>query len=373
MTRRDPPLRVTVIPSTSFAFRDHVERLMARDTFATPEELEARLRRLFPRVRVRARALSGEWPAWYVYRDGAWRPSEDQPWWHNERVPRVVANREGWIVEANRPARSLLGIGDPAADPRHFTDFVVPGTLEDATQLFESILAGHETATVLLRPDGGEVIACDIHAVPDRDTVTACFRLADDVDVATDEAAPPAIPAEVLDCRPAVDAAFRGYAELVLRRMPEPTPDGLAFRLRRLYPHARVEPADGRWVVHRDAPGERPPADTWWGDPAAPRVVYDVDGLILDANDAAHLLLGRSLVGHHWQEFVTPTGADQVTAMLGIIRDAGGAQSRFRTPASDGSLVEFDSYTTVDGETFTTLMRPVHPAVDVHAASPESP
>jgi hypothetical protein len=27
-------------------------------------------------------------------------------------------------------------------------------------------------------------------------------------------------------------------------------------------------------------------------------------------------------------------------------------------PAADGSLVEFDSYTTVEGESFTTVMRP---------------
>ena len=38
--------------------------------------------------------------------------------------------------------------------------------------------------------------------------------------------------------------------------------------------------------------------------------------------------------------------------------ETGAAESRFRIPAADGSLVEFDSWTEVDGETFTTTMRP---------------
>jgi hypothetical protein len=44
--------------------------------------------------------------------------------------------------------------------------------------------------------------------------------------------------------------------------------------------------------------------------------------------------------------------------MLAILAELGAAESRFRMPAADGSLVEFDSYTEVDGEAFTTVMRP---------------
>lgn len=45
---------------------------------AGPEELQERLRRFYPSAVVRQRGLSGEdLPAWYVYRDGRWVPSEE--------------------------------------------------------------------------------------------------------------------------------------------------------------------------------------------------------------------------------------------------------------------------------------------------------
>ena len=86
--------------------------------------------------------------------------------------------------------------------------------------------------------------------------------------------------------------------------------------------------------------------------------VVDHEGRILEANPAAETFFGRALVGHHWQEFVTPGSTEQVAAMLEILASIGSAESRFRIPAADGSLVEFDSFTKVEGETFTTIMRP---------------
>ena len=44
--------------------------------------------------------------------------------------------------------------------------------------------------------------------------------------------------------------------------------------------------------------------------------------------------------------------------MLEILRAVGQAESRFRMPDASGRLVEFNSYTVVDGETLTTIMRP---------------
>jgi hypothetical protein len=113
---------------------------------------------------------------------------------------------------------------------------------------------------------------------------------------------------------------------------------------------------DGRWLVERD--GGVAPSPGWWNEPGLPRVRYDAQALILDANQAAESLLGTALVGRYWQEFVTPGSTEQVAAMLEILASIGEAESRFRIPAADGSLVEFDSFTKVEGETFTTIMRP---------------
>lgn len=159
-------------------------------------------------------------------------------------------------------------------------------------------------------------------------------------------------------CPPEIDAAFRGYVDMALSRMPEPTPDGLALRLRRLYPHARLLIEGQHWIATRDAEGHEYTAAGWWRNPSLPFVRYDAQALIREANEAAQSLLGAPLVGHYCQEFVTPGSSEQVSAMLAILARVGAAESRFRMPASDGSLVEFDSYTEVDGETLTTVIRP---------------
>jgi len=97
----------------------------------------------------------------------------------------------------------------------------------------------------------------------------------------------------------------------------------------------------------------------WWVEPGLPSVRYDAQALIVEANDAAEAFLGRPLVGHHWQEFVTPGSTEQVSAMLGVLAELGTRSSRFRMPRADGSLMEFDSYTEVHGESYTTVMRPM--------------
>jgi PAS domain-containing protein len=314
---------------------------------------------MFPRVVVRERQLSGEAPAWYIYRDGGWLPSSTGPWWEADDLPRIAVSLEGWVVEANASARSLLGIDATDFGARHFTDFIAPGTLDDSMALFNVVQEGRDfTATVLIRPTSGDIVATDLHAWRDGDLLRGVMRLAGDIDV---EAVGEVAPRPDLTCIPAADVAFRGYAQLALSRMVEATPDGLALRLRRLYPHARVEADGPRWIAHRDSRAAEALAikgGGWWRDEALPRVRYDAQALILDANDAAEKLLGGPLVGHYWQEFVTPGSTEQVSAMLAILSEVGEAESRFRMPGADGSLVEFDSYTRVEGETFTTVMRP---------------
>ena len=156
---------------------------------------------------------------------------------------------------------------------------------------------------------------------------------------------------------PATDVAFRSYAQRALDRMPEATPDGLAIRLHRLYPHATVE-QDGRdWVVRRDHRSTEGDSGGWWLEPDLPRVRYDAEALILEANGAAESFFGQQMVGHYWQEFVTPGSTDQVGIMLDILAEVGAAESRFRMPRGDGQLLDFDSYTETQGEEFVTAFR----------------
>ena len=345
---------LTTIPSTDTAFRTHVERVQRRHRADSAVDLQARLRRMFPRVLIVERQLSGEAPNWYVYRDGRWSPPSSSAWWSETGIPRVEISLDGWLLEADDAARGLLDLPDGDITDRHFTDFIAPGTLEDAEGLRRVIEEGHTLqATILLRPAGGELLACDLYARREGDRLVGSFRIADDIVVA--ESAVPAPTALV--CHPTSDVAFCRYAETLLERMPEPTPDGLALRLRRLYRHARVEPLDGRWMVFRDARGMGDAPDGWWLDESLPRVRYDHQAMIIEANEAAERLIGRRLVGHHWQDFVTAGTGDRVAEMVEIIMEAGVAISRFRMPSAHGS-VEFDSFTEYDGTTLTTVMRP---------------
>jgi hypothetical protein len=270
-----------------------------------------------------------------------------------------VVSADGFVVEANPLARGLLGIPKRGADapPPHFSDFVAPGTLADASALFEIVKSGRELlATVLVRPVDGSVIACDLRAALDGDRLVGVFRLADGIEVAAGSGhLPPAIVTH-----PAFDTVFRQFADDVLANLAEPTAEAFELVVRRLYPHAHVErQPDDTWQVFRDGRVVDGAAGLeWWTDPSLPRLRYDLEGLILEANDAAGRFLGRELVGHFWHEFVTPTATDVVSPVIEIIRKAGVAVSRFRMPTGDGDLVEFDSYTTADGETLTTIMRP---------------
>lgn len=351
------PPDIITIPSDDRTFREQVDRIHRAEPVGRPEDLEQRLRRLFPRVTVRERGLSGESPAWYVYRDGAWRAATAGPWWDASGLPQVSVSSEGWVTEANATARSLLGIEASDLGSLLYTDFLAPGTLDDAVALFAAVEEGRDlTTTVLLRPTSGEIVAVDIHASLEGSTYTGVLRLAEDVALTPSET--PAMPAPDLVCLPADDVAFRGYAERILARMPEPTRDSLVLRLRRLYPHAQVVEEAGVWTATRDTESVDSPPEAWWHDDTLPLVRYDAEALILEANPAAQTLLGSRLVGHYWQEFVTPGSTEQVSEMLKILAEVGAAESRFRMPSADGSLVEFDSYTTVEGERFTTVMRP---------------
>jgi len=357
--KNDPSIRrprLIAIPSSDPGFNEYVQRI-ADDAHGTPAILERRLKRMFPRVVVRERTISGEPTSWYVYRDGGWRSPEEGNWWENQSLPRVAVSSEGWLVSASPTAAGLLAFDPAQASEHHFTDFIVPGTLDDSVALFGIIQGGDPiTATMLLRPTRGDVFAVDVHAARQGEQTVGVFRLAQGVEFDLGEPRVPRPNSVVTE--PRTDAAFRAYVLRALGRMPEPTPDGLGLRIRRLYPHALVQRDGDDWVAQREAGLDGKAGAEWWSDPVLPRVRYDVQALILEANDAAKTFLGHELVGHHWQDFVTPGTTDEVAVMLEILADVGAAESRFRMPRADGSLIEFDSYTSVAGEEFVTVMRP---------------
>jgi len=365
-------IRIIAIPTNDVAFSKIADRIFRSAGTTSPAALEERLRRTFPRAAVRARILSGD-RAWYVYRDGRWSSSLSGPWWDEPGLPRLAATREGWIAEANATALGLLEIAADDLATWHFTDFIAPGALQDSMALFDivdqgdvvgllAVGAADDPGLELVDLAGGvveltgHVLAVDLRARAEGDLLVGVMRLADDIEVRGSAGGDVARPDLV--CHPETDAAFRGYVHLALARMPEPTPEGLALRLRRLYPHADVVVLDERWVARREPASQREESDPWWTKPDLPTVTYDGQAFIVAANDAAEALLGRSLVGHHWQEFVTPGSTEQVSAMLAILAEIGRAESRFRMPRGDGSLFEFDSYTEVVGESYTTIMRP---------------
>jgi len=249
-----------------------------------------------------------------------------------------------------------LAIDDDDPSTHYFTDFVVPGTLDDAVSLFQIIGSGKVLdATILVRPTSGDIVALDVHARLVDDAIVAVFRLAGDVP-APPEAHVVGRPSNVRFV-PATDVAFRSYAQRALDRMPEATPDGLAIRLHRLYPHATVEQEADQWVLRRDRHVTEADGEQWFRQPDLPRVRYDAEALILEANGAAESFFGQQMVGHYWQEFVTPGSTDQVGIMLDILAEIGAAESRFRMPRGDGHLLDFDSYTETHGEEFVTVFR----------------
>ncbi len=321
------PATITTIPSSDRAFRELV--VQAIGSVSAPERLEARLRGLFPRVVVRERDISGEPPGWYVYRDGAWRPPNEAPWWIAPDLPRVVLSAEGWLLEANPLALSLLGLGSRDVGARHFTDLIAAGTLQDALALFDIVRSGHDLdATIVLRPTTGDLIAVDVHASIVDLGIEAQLRLADDVELT---AVAVQLDMPDLECLPERDVAFRAYTHLALSRMPEPTTEGLALRLRRLYPHAHVSAEGTHWTATRDPDGSAEAMDAWWRDKSLARVVYDAQGLH-PGSQWSGCLAARESDGRALLAGVRDPGIHR--AGVGHARDPGRCGSR-RIPVPD--------------------------------------
>ena len=72
-------LRLISIPTSDRAFAQAVHRAIATHVIESRRQLEDVLRSTYPRVRVRARELSGEpGVTWYVYRDSDFPRQPDE-------------------------------------------------------------------------------------------------------------------------------------------------------------------------------------------------------------------------------------------------------------------------------------------------------
>ena len=72
-------LRLISIPTSDRAFAQAVHRAVATQVIESRRQLEDVLRSTYPRVRVRARELSGEpGVTWYVYRDSDFPRQPDE-------------------------------------------------------------------------------------------------------------------------------------------------------------------------------------------------------------------------------------------------------------------------------------------------------
>src|SRR4029079_15683416 len=274
------------VPSSDLAFAEFVRRISAQLPDASPSELQARLRGLYPSVLVRPRGLSSEDHTWYVYREGRWVDGRGGDCWSDEWMPRMEIDRDGFIAAANTAAGEAFGIAPNRLVHRHFANFAVPGTGADMMLMREIMLAVGEAGGTFrhIRADG-EVRIAEYHSVASESGSTVTIRPIGALNVAT-----PPRPALDIETRPAADGLFATVVDGIVGRMPEPTPPGLQLRLRRSYPYATVDGIESaRWRVARDPRPDPAPVD--WEDPKLARTVALDTSLIVEANEAALALL----------------------------------------------------------------------------------
>ena len=172
----DSPLVARPIPSGDLVFTRVVEA--AATDARTPEELETRLRPLFPHARVAERGLSGEPHIVYVYRDGHFTADSDEPWWEEPETAWVTIDIEtGIMTDVNERWAELMGASRGKLTGRPYTDFLLPDALPAAQALLTSILELGEarSSVVLRRPDGRHIII-EFRAVLDGGRLRVAYR-----------------------------------------------------------------------------------------------------------------------------------------------------------------------------------------------------
>ena len=146
------------MPSGDRLFARHLRLLLDRLTPATPEVLERRLHKFYPRAQVHPRELSGEvQPTWYVYREAGLPPLSGH-WWEKADTPALVVDGADRIRSANIEAGKLLGLS-PDLLGRHILEFFPARSREDASIVLGIIrdTGSGESRWSMLGADGDEV------------------------------------------------------------------------------------------------------------------------------------------------------------------------------------------------------------------------
>lgn len=170
---------VTTIPSTDRAFERAVQKVLEGTDNPTPDQIEAGLRPLFPRVAVFERVLSGEREHVYAYRDGRYQQRDARRWWDESNVACVcVDTSTGQLTHVSKAWAELMHTEPEGVVGRHFTDFVLPEARQAAQGMFEAVMDGGEidTEALLVRPDGSTV-TIQIHASRVKDEIDIRYRL----------------------------------------------------------------------------------------------------------------------------------------------------------------------------------------------------
>lgn len=157
-------------PADDAIFRDLVEATLPEAV--DPAQLEAMLRRAFPRAVVRPRdslatfgTLGPE--TWYCYRDGRLTSIDrDDRWWESETVAHVVIDQTDRYVEADPAACSLLGVEAGGLQGRRWSEFAEPGAVVEAEWLRQSLQRhGNGFSTFRLRREDGSALEIEYHCV----------------------------------------------------------------------------------------------------------------------------------------------------------------------------------------------------------------
>jgi PAS domain S-box-containing protein len=173
---------------------------------------------------------------------------------------------------------------------------------------------------------------------------------------------------------PSTDRAFRVHVDAALARVPGLTAEALAHELRKAYPDASLHVSAAwaslgeglRWYVYRDGTVARTATDAeWWRAPELPRTIADANGRYVDANDAACELFGvpRSMVvGARIGSFTRHEDDEALAQRLSEELARSGdllSTAVVVTPRGVEIPIEFRTMRAENGDSFTTVMRPV--------------